>query len=120
MRLVPQVNRAVGARVQSNGEAFAKFQELVTEPGFHALLEEARQDPKGPAARKVVSRVISFVNLVAGVVPWGSRERASEMTKLMAAHRYAGPASTYYSIAPEGRSQEACVQCVRRRGASAQ
>ena len=44
----------------------------------------------------------SFANLVAGGVPWGSRERAAEMTKLMAAHRYAGPASTYYTIAPDG------------------
>ena len=113
MRLVPQVNRAVGARVQSNGEAFAKFQELVTEPGFHALLEEARQDPKGPAARKVVSRVISFVNLVAGVVPWGSRERASEMTKLMAAHRYAERAGPLTG----GRASQAQVRCVRRGGA---
>ena len=30
-------------------------------------------------------------------VPWGSGERAAEMTKLMAVHRYTGPASIWCS-----------------------
>ena len=58
-------------------------------------------DPKGAAARKVVKRVLTFINLSASSVPWGSRERAGEMTKLMATHRYAGPSGTFYSCAPD-------------------
>ena len=38
-------------------------------------------------ARAVLKRVIGFINLAAKAVPWGNRERAAEMTKLMADHR---------------------------------
>jgi hypothetical protein len=33
--------------------------------------------------------------------PWGSRERAAEMTILIADTRYAGPSSIFYSISPD-------------------
>ena len=32
--------------------------------------------------------------------PWGQRERANEVTNLMASHRYAGPASVFYTVSP--------------------
>ena len=35
-------------------------------------------------------------------IPWGSRERAFEMTKLMAIHRSEGSGSIFYSMAPDG------------------
>ena len=95
------VNRAVGARVKSRPEAFAKFKELVADEGFRALLTRAKADPKGKDARDVIGRVVGFVNLVAAGVPWSGRERAGELTKLMAVHRYAGPASLFYSVAPD-------------------
>lgn len=81
--------------------AFQDFQELVTDAEFLEVLQEAKRDPKGAAARKVVKRVLTFINLSASGVPWGSRERAGEMTKLMAVHRYAGPSSIFYSVAPD-------------------
>ena len=34
-------------------------------------------------------------------VPWGSRERAGEVTKLMADHRAEGAGNCFYSIAPD-------------------
>ena len=104
------VNNAVGTRVKTNADAFEKFKALIADSGFRQLLLAAKADSKGAAALKVVSRVISFINLIAGGVPWGSRERATEMTKLMAAHRYAGPASIWYSIAPDGVHNETTLR----------
>ena len=40
-------------------------------------------------------------NLTAQPVPWGSRERAGEVTKLMADHRAEGAGNCFYSIAPD-------------------
>ena len=62
---------------------------------------EARENPKGAMARTVVKKVIGFINLSGSKVPWGTRERAAEMTKLIADHRYAGPSSIFYSVAPD-------------------
>lgn len=95
------VNRAVCARVKTSGDSFAKFIALIHDGDFLDKLREALNDPKGAAAREVVSRVIAFINLSAGSVPWGKRERAGEMTKLIADHRYGGPGSIFYSIAPD-------------------
>ena len=95
------VNKAVGAKVKSNGEAFRQFTELVADPGFLAQLEEAQKNPKGRDARQVLKRVVGFVNLAAKSVGWGTRERAAEMTKLMADHRNEGAGAIFYSIAPD-------------------
>ena len=73
----------------------------MNDTNFLKLLQDAQRDPKGAAARKVVKRVLTFINLSSNSIPWGSRERAGEMTKLMAAHRYCGPSSIFYSIAPD-------------------
>ena len=60
------VNKAVGARVKSNGEAFRQFTELVADPGFLAQLEEARKNPKGRDARQVLKRVVNSPRAVLG------------------------------------------------------
>ena len=109
-KLRHDVNKAVGARVKSNAEAFAKFTELVNDAGFLARLEEARRDPKGAAAREVLKRVVNFINLAAKAVPWGTRERAGEMAKLMADHRTEGPGSIFYSVAPDDVHEPLCIR----------
>jgi hypothetical protein len=95
------VNRAVNAKVKKSADAFKKFAAIIHDGDFLALLESARENPKGPEAREVVTRVIGFINLSASSVPWGSRERAAELSKLIADHRYAGPSSIFYSVAPD-------------------
>jgi hypothetical protein len=95
------VNRAVMVRVNTNPVAFKKFTDLLHDGDFMQKLEDARLDPKGKSAREVVARVIGFINLSASNVPWGSRERTAEMSKLIADHRYAEPSSIFYSVAPD-------------------
>ncbi len=95
------VNRAVSARVSTSPGAFAKFKELIHDECFLDKLAEARSDPKGTSAREVLTRVIGFINLSGRKVPWGTGERAAEMAKLIADHRYAGPSSIFYSVAPD-------------------
>ena len=104
------VNSAVGARVKSNAESFEKFKELLADPSFPKLLQDAQAAPKSEAGFKVVKRILSFVNCIAGKVPWSKAERASEMTKLMASMRFAGPASIFYSIAPDGVHNETTLR----------
>ncbi len=89
------MNRAVSARISTSPGAFTKFKELIHDEGFLNKLAEARANPKGTAAREVLSRVLGFINLSGSKVPWGTRERAAEMTKLIADHRYAGPSSIF-------------------------
>ena len=96
------VNRAVGVKIKSNPEAFAKFRESFHDPDFRKTLQAAGKDYRGPAARAVLTHVTDFINLCARQVPWSSGERAAEMTNLIARHRYAGPASIFYSVAPDG------------------
>ena len=95
------VNRAVTAKVKTSADAFQKFTDITQSPDFLQLLESARENPKGPEARQVVTSVIPFINLSASSVPWGSRERAAELSKLIADHRYAGPSSIFQSVAPD-------------------
>ena len=95
------VNRAVNAKVKTSADAFQKFTDITQSPDFLQLLESARENPKGPEARQVVTTVIPFINLSASSVPWGSRERAAELSKLIADHRYAGPSSIFQSVAPD-------------------
>ena len=96
-------NTAVSVTVKSKGSAFEAFRALVTDSDFLALLDAAKQNPKGPEAREIMNRIISFINLAGKSIPWGSRERAFEMTKLMAIHRSEGPGSIFYSMAPDGK-----------------
>ena len=74
----PVVNKSVAARCVSTPEAFRKFAELVNDGPFRELLAQARENPKGPEATKVLRRVLPFINLAAKAVPWGNRERAAE------------------------------------------
>ena len=96
------VNTAVSVTVKSKSSAFQKFQEFVNDEDFLSLLHAAKQNPTGKEAREVLKRVYSFINLAGKSVPWGSRERAFECTKLMATHRSEGPGSIFYSMAPDG------------------
>ncbi len=73
------VNRAVSAKVMTRPEAFEKVKEILHDGDFLEKLDAARDDPKGPAAREVVSRVIGFINLSASSVSWGSHERAADV-----------------------------------------
>jgi hypothetical protein len=84
-----KVNRSVAVRVKTNAGAYAKFYDIIHDEDFLDKLSNARANPKGTAAREIVS------------VPWGSRERAAEMTKLIADHRFAGTSSIFYSVAPD-------------------
>ena len=43
---------------------------------------------------------MGFINLSAKNVPWGTRERASEVTYFLGAQRGMGPAAIFYSISP--------------------
>ena len=96
-----EVNRAVGARVESSRAAFDKFARLVNDAEFLGQLEAARLDPKGEIARKVVSKVLRFINLSGRGVHWGPRQRAGETTKMLAEQRYNGPASVMNNFAPD-------------------
>jgi hypothetical protein len=94
------VNLAVHGRVSSDGTSFEKLKALVKAPGFQELLEEAKRDPKGEAARTVLATVCSFLLLSGRQVPHGPVERAAEMAKYFADHTYFGAANMFYSVAP--------------------
>jgi hypothetical protein len=94
------VNQSVGATVKTSGKAFAKLTETINDPGFRALLEEAKADPNGAAARKVTAIVLRFLNLSGRSIPWSNRERAAEITKQLALHRTAGAAMVFHTLAP--------------------
>jgi hypothetical protein len=96
-----EANLAVGATVTSNPEAFEQFKTIVNDPGFEELLRRAKADPTGEDTRELLRRVLPFLNLSSGRVMCTARERASEVTKMMGASRYNGPASNFWSVAPD-------------------
>ena len=73
------VNSAVGVRVKTNQKAFKDYQDIVNDDGFLEKLREAKQSPKGRAAREITSKLINLVNLTGKAIPWGSHERAAEV-----------------------------------------
>jgi hypothetical protein len=99
-KLRHKVNEAVGAQVKSDNKSFAKFEALVNDASFLDVLERAAA---GEAAARtvVVNEILPFIASSARKVPWGSQERAAEVTKLLALHRRHGPASTFLSLAPD-------------------
>jgi hypothetical protein len=48
------------------------WEELVNDTNFLELLQDAQRDPKGVAAREVVKRVLTFINLSSSSIPWGA------------------------------------------------
>ena len=85
----------------SNPKAYKDMQDMIQDPGYPALLEEALRNPKGKASEQLVKKAMKFINLSASKVPWGPRERALEMTFYMAMHRADGAANIFYSAAPD-------------------
>ena len=94
-------NRAVGIRVCSHPDAFAKFKEHVQDASFLQKLQRAKAQPTGAEARQVLKDVIGFINTTAARVPWGKRERAAEVTAFIAGQRMHGAASIFYTVAPD-------------------
>lgn len=95
------VNVGIDARVKSNPKAFAEFQKVTRDPAFLRLLDEAELNPKGEAADNLLKKVVNFINLTAKKVRWGPRERAAEVTLLMALQRANGAGNIFYSMAPD-------------------
>lgn len=102
-RMRHAVNKGVTARVKSSSECFEEFSNVVNDPSFLALLEEAMQEPdgKGDATTRVLSTVLRFLNLSSKHVPFGNGQRRGEITQLMAHHRFGGPASDFFNLAPD-------------------
>ena len=93
VRMRHAVNKSVAARCVSTPEAFRKFAELVNDGPFRELLAQARENPKGPEATKVLRRVLPFINLCSSRVPWSGGARAHELTRHLAIARYCGHGS---------------------------
>ena len=98
-----EVNKGVAARVTSSSRCFREFTETINDPSFQDLLKEAQEetDGKGPASRIVVKKVLRFLQLSSRNVEFGKGKRSGEFTKLMAFHRFGGPASVFFNIAPD-------------------
>merc|ERR1711965_988478 len=75
--------------------------QAVNDADFQGRLARARADPKSREAKQVLREVVGFLNLAASKVPWGQRERAGEITTLLAGQRSHGAASWFYTLAPD-------------------
>ena len=104
------VNSAVGVRVKRDPESFARFTELTNDESFLETLAVARAHPTSKEAREVTAKLINLINLTGKAVPWGSQERAAEVTRYMAMHRSEGPGSIFYSMAPDDVHNPLCIQ----------
>jgi len=74
--------------------------EAINDEDFKDLLKDAQADPKGVAAQDLLKKVLPFLKTSGRQVPWGNAERNSEVTKLMAEHRWYGPGSHFVNLAP--------------------
>ena len=48
----------------------------------------------------MLKKLLLFLSISGRQVPWGNDERNSEVTKLMAGHRWYGPGSHFVNLAP--------------------
>ena len=82
-------SRAVAYRAKAGDKYLLRFQELVDDPGFDAMLQAAEADPAGPEAHKLLRVLMPLVSSTSKKVPWSPGERASELPRLYGqAHRY--------------------------------
>ena len=93
-RRVPN-DSAVSARVKRSAEAFNELQEVINDDRFLDKLDEAKRNPNGRVSIELTEKLIKVLNLTGKSVPWGSQERASEVTKYMAMHRWVAGGRTW-------------------------
>ena len=95
------------------GRAFEQFKEAINDEDFEDLLKDAQDDPKGVAAQDLLKEVLTFLSIQGRQVPWGSVKRNTEVTKLMAEHRWYGPGSHFVNLAPDDVHNPSAVRlCV--------
>ena len=80
---------------------FEEFASTVTNAQFQQKLDRALLDPMGSEASEVVEKVLRFCRLSSSKTPWGEGERAGEITTSFAVQRLQGPATTFFSGAPD-------------------
>ena len=95
------VNCSVGVKIKASPASFDAFKKIVEDADFIELLQTAIANPKGKEAKRVLQRVMSFINIVAGKVPWSGQKRASEVTKFINTQRHCSSGGVFYSFAPD-------------------
>ena len=80
--------------------ALEQFKDAINDEDFEDLPKDAQADPKGVVAQDLLKNLLPFLNISGRQVPWGNAGRNSEVTKLMAEHRWYGPGSHFVNLAP--------------------
>ena len=92
-----EANRGIKSKMKS--DAFDKWKTHVTHPHYRRNLDEARRNPEGKMALKVIKEALNFVNFGTNKVPHSFAERSGEMTGLLSRLRDSGPASVFTTVA---------------------
>jgi len=96
-----KVAQLVATRVKNSDKAFEGFMNIANDPEFEADLKKAKADLTGQEAKKVMRRILPFINLVGRDVPYSPVERSQASSKLHAmVHRFGLP-SIFLTIAPD-------------------
>ena len=78
-----------------------EFVNLVENTDFKNQLRHAASEPEGSDAKAVISKVLPILRAAGRNTTFGSMERRSGVSHMMALTRRYGPASTFVTIAPD-------------------
>ena len=77
-----------------------EFIDLVNNPEFQTLLNEAVQNPEGDTAAQISRQLLPLLRVSGGKVPFGSVERAQSLSKMYSMVHLFGLPSWFITIAP--------------------
>ena len=93
--------RGLVAKVKGNREAFARFSEDLLSSEFETKLKKAARNPYGKYGDVVINRIKPILQISGRNTMGGSIETHKVVDHIYAMTRHFGPASIFYTIAPD-------------------
>lgn len=87
--------------LKGDKKSMSEFVHLVENSDFKKQLKNAAEDPQGNDAKVVISKVLPLLRAAGRKTTFGSMERRSGVSHMIAMTRRYGPASTFVTIAPD-------------------
>ena len=93
--------QVVAKRVKSHPSAVAKASALLNDPDFDRRLKEAKENPLGSEAQRIMKEVHPILQGLGRMVPHSPAERAHVVTQVYASQQRYGDVATFFTFSPD-------------------
>ena len=92
------VINGVRTHVQGNSKTIKSIKQLLDNANNQQLFEEAKKDPNGPLAKKIIAKVLPLLNVGGGRIAYGAVETNVALSKIFEMTKRYGPAFAFLTF----------------------